>query len=469
MKKKIFVFLLVFAMCFCSILLCTQKVSAQDSAGVTGFVERLYEQTLQREGDADGLNSWVNVLTSGKESGAKVAQGFIDSNEFKSRNLSDEDYITILYRTFFDREPDTAGLNAWIAVLNDGLSRLHVFKGFAESDEFTKICNSYGIIRGNAELTAPMDQNEGVAKFIVRCYRLCLGREADEGGLNSWCTQILSGANTAKEAAYGFVFSNEFQSKNLSNEDFVKTMYRVFMDREADSAGLSSWMNVLAQGQSRWHVFNGFADSIEFQEICNSYGINSGSGVVAGSDPTPEDTIQVVAEYTLPDSIGWYTNRFIIVKNNYDVTLDISTSSVAYDINGNIVAADNGNVQAVGAGCTSIIVESFETNVPIGNYQTEISIAESIYDSVIQNLSYVQNNIDGGAVFQVTNNGTIPAEFVEGYALFFKGNQIVDYDWTYFTDNDYEIKPGSTISEQMNSYEDFDRIEFFVTGRKSPW
>lgn len=111
----------------------------------------------------------------------------------------------------------------------------------------------------------------------------------------------------------------------------------------------------------------------------------------------------------------------------------------------------------------------FNANQPIDHFDTEISIGESIYDSVIQNLSYVQNNTDDGAVFQITNNGTIPAEFVEGFALFFKGNQLVDYDWTYFTDNDSEIKPGKTISKQMNSLEDFDRIEFYMTGRKSPW
>ena len=113
--------------------------------------------------------------------------------------------------------------------------------------------------------------------------------------------------------------------------------------------------------------------------------------------------------------------------------------------------------------------EAFETDKTIGNYHTDISVEESSYDSVIQNLSYTQNSIDNGAVIQVTNNGSIPAEFVEGYALFFKGNSLVDYDWTYFTDNDSEIKPGKTISKQMNCYEDFDRIEFYVTGRKSPW
>ena len=241
---------------------------------VQNFVQQLYVNILQRSSDQTGLTEWADVLLSGKESGAKVAQGFVDSDEFKARNLSDEEYIKVLYRAFLGREADQGGLNAWINVLDSGLSRMHVFKGFAESNEFTAICQNYGIIRGNAVLTAPMDQNEGVTKFVARCYNLCLGRKADTDGINAWCNQILTGANTAKQAAYGFVFSDEFKGKNLSDEEYVRTLYRVFMDREADGAGLDAWLNVLAGGQSREHVFNGFADSPEFREICAGYGIS---------------------------------------------------------------------------------------------------------------------------------------------------------------------------------------------------
>ena len=249
----------------------TVTINVKDQ--VKAFVSRLYTQLLGREADPSGLNSWTEVLRSKKEQGAKVAQGFVESPEFKKRNLSDKEYISVLYKTFLDRDADGAGLAAWQKVLDDGLSRLHVFKGFAESEEFTKICNTYGIIRGNVILTAPMDQNEGVTKFIARCYKLCLGRKGDEAGINGWCNQILTGKNTAKQAAHGFVFSDEFKNKKLSNEEFVKTMYRVFMDREADPAGLNSWVKVLKNGKSREHVFNGFADSNEFRKICASYGI----------------------------------------------------------------------------------------------------------------------------------------------------------------------------------------------------
>lgn len=180
--------------------------------------------------------------------------------------------------------------------------------------------------------------------------------------------------------------------------------------------------------------------------------------------------VEIVDEYTLTDSIGWYTRRFLIVRNNNNYTVDITTSSLAYSADGSMVSAADGYVDAVGPGCTSIFYEAFETSAQIDHYDTTFNVSKSeYYESVIQDLSYTQNDIDGGAIFQVTNNGSEPAEFVEGYALFFAGDQLVDYQSTYFIDDDSELKPGKTISEQITAYENFDSIEFYLTGRRSVW
>ena len=241
---------------------------------VEAFVERLYKDILNRNPDPSGLKAWTDVLKSGKEQGAKVAQGFVDSKEMRDRNLSDDAYIRALYKAFFDREADAAGLNAWKKVLDSGLSRLHVFRGFAESNEFTEICSRYGIVRGSADLTAPMDQNEGVTKFIYRCYLKFLGRKADTAGLNAWTNALLSSQNNAKEAAYGFVMSNEFQGKGLSNADYVKTLYLGLFDRDPDNSGLASWVEKLEGGMSRESVFYGFADSQEFRQLASAFGLS---------------------------------------------------------------------------------------------------------------------------------------------------------------------------------------------------
>ena len=283
MKQK---FIVVFMALVITLGLSTSVFAAGDS-DIEAFVTRFNVQILDRQPDGQGLAEWSDNLRTGTEAGANVGYGFIQSEEFKKRNLGDEEYIRVLYRAFFDREADADGLNAWLGVLDSGLSRLHVYKGFAESVEFTELCSRYGISRGSVTLTAPMDQNENVTKFVVRCYRLCLGRNADNDGLNGWCSQIISGANSAKEAAHGFVFSNEFKNKNLSNSEYVKVLYRVFMDREADNDGQNAWVSVLENGKSREHVFNGFSDSVEFHKLCEQYGIYAGEPSL--EEPTPEE------------------------------------------------------------------------------------------------------------------------------------------------------------------------------------
>jgi len=177
--------------------------------------------------------------------------------------------------------------------------------------------------------------------------------------------------------------------------------------------------------------------------------------------------VEILEEYTYSDGLGWYTYHFMVIRNNSDVTVDVSTSSLAYKQDGTLVSADDASFDALGAGCTSVLYEAFDTESVISYYETDITVTKSkYYESVIQDLSYKQNNIENGAIFQVTNNGNEAARFVKGYVLFFAGEELVDFDSTYFTDDDSELKPGATISKQITSYKDFDRVEFYLTGRK---
>jgi uncharacterized protein DUF4214 len=76
------------------------------------------------------LEGWVNALKNGSICGATVANRFIFSEEFISRNTTNEDFVTILYRAFFNREPDTPGYNGHLNGLSNGVSRQAILNGF---------------------------------------------------------------------------------------------------------------------------------------------------------------------------------------------------------------------------------------------------------------------------------------------------------------------------------------------------
>ena len=141
----------VFLFCLLALSLTLFSTPSHGSrSDVEAFVTRFYQQCLDRAPDSPGLNNWANTLMDGTGSGADVAYGFIFSTEFLNKNTSNEDYLYVLYRAFFNREPDTGGLNNWLGVLNqdavgDRETRESVLDGFLYSQEFSNLCAVYGI------------------------------------------------------------------------------------------------------------------------------------------------------------------------------------------------------------------------------------------------------------------------------------------------------------------------------------
>ncbi|MBR4446143.1 MAG: DUF4214 domain-containing protein, partial [Solobacterium sp.] len=117
--------------------------------GITKFVSRCYSEVLGRKADTGGLNNWCGKILAAKnkkqEAINTASNGFFHSPEFIKKNTTNEQYVTILYKTFLGREPDTGGFNNWVNKLKSGTSRDTVMMGFTNSKEFAKIMESYGI------------------------------------------------------------------------------------------------------------------------------------------------------------------------------------------------------------------------------------------------------------------------------------------------------------------------------------
>ena len=253
-----------------------QRPSQYTNAGVYDYVVRLYGTVLGRTPDQTGLDDWYSGLLEGRFEAAQAALGFFESPEYIQKQTSNEQYVADLYRTFFDREGDDAGTSAWLERLSEGVSRRSILKGFTDSDEFTRLCERFGVIKGTVELNTPDESTYMVYRFVNRLYSEALGRAADEDGRRTWVTDLVSNGATGANVAYGFVFSPECQANTTDSAAFVQVLYRTLLGREADGSGLESWLQVLASGESREKVFEGFVNSDEFTAICQQYGINRG-------------------------------------------------------------------------------------------------------------------------------------------------------------------------------------------------
>ncbi len=242
---------------------------------VRAFVNRLYAFVLNREPDAYGLNDWVEKLMSKQITGNDAAVGFFFSPELEMRNVSDSEFVELLYKVMMNRDSDPSGKSYWMNMLNNGVSRRGVFNGFAGSAEFESICNDYGINRGTTSALEGRDKNYGATLFVARLYTQALGRPYDVDGLNDWCNRIVGGSWSVTDVSTtGFFESPEFRNKNLNNEDYVKVLYRTFLGREYDAAGLADWVGKLNSGaMDRTQVLKGFSNSPEFANIMREYGL----------------------------------------------------------------------------------------------------------------------------------------------------------------------------------------------------
>lgn len=242
---------------------------------VTSFVTRLYTLCFGRQPDDEGLIDWKNSLVSKRRGGADVAYGFFFSPELRNRNLSDSEFVDLLYRVMLDRNADSGGKAYWLGCMQSGVTREGIFKGFAESKEFNDLCAFYGITRGTVKKVQGRDRNPGLTSFVARMYTKALGRGYDISGLNDWCDRILDKKWTVTDAAtIGFFHSQEFLNKNLSNAEYIKVLYRTFLGREYDIQGYYDWLNKLDSGaMTRDQVLRGFSNSQEFRNIMKEYGL----------------------------------------------------------------------------------------------------------------------------------------------------------------------------------------------------
>ena len=278
-----------------------------DPAKIKAFVARCYKIILGRDADEGGMSTWSGELASGRKAAAEIIEQFVASTEFKNKNVSKADAVEILYKAMLDRPSDSAGKASWVAQLDSGKPLQVVINGFCGSAEFGNLCKTYGINPGTVsvpdtqpEPQQPAASNEKIQAFVSRCYKIILGRDADEGGMNTWSGELASGRKAAAEIIEQFVASAEFQNKKHGNPDAVEILYKAMLGRGSDAKGKADWVGKLEGGQPLTAVINGFCGSTEFTAICDSYGIKPGTVKVETTKAQAEETLSGQAEEAAP-------------------------------------------------------------------------------------------------------------------------------------------------------------------------
>ena len=129
----------------------TATFALENSDPATTLITHYYVSILEREPEEEGLAFWKDQIAEkqAKDEDVKpvfraMAAFFFFSEEYIGRNTTNIQFLTNLYLTFFQREPDDEGLEFWLVKLVGGMSRNQAMQGFLFSPEFTSFMEDLG-------------------------------------------------------------------------------------------------------------------------------------------------------------------------------------------------------------------------------------------------------------------------------------------------------------------------------------
>lgn len=285
------------------------------------YIRGLYVNVLGREPEIN------EIISHDKDTCMHNAYNIIFSEESQNRNkissMSNENYVRALYKYIFRRNADEGGVTTHTQWLNNGNTRENLITLLINSPEFKEMVNSevqtlnfknsnncktvYEYLKkNNYNVVKPADNYLYVYKkeianvktisgkslndlmnqsstnsvrvekkidasteskyiYVRGIFKNVLGRETTFDDIKK------RSANSYEKIAYDIIFSPESKNKNkianISNEEYVKCLYRWILRREGDIGGIQTHVKWLEAGNSRVDLIYVFIHSQEFENM----------------------------------------------------------------------------------------------------------------------------------------------------------------------------------------------------------
>ena len=240
--------------------------------GLNKFLDRLYYTGLGRATDPDGRFVWMNHIIYDGYTGADLVRGILFSPEFLDKNVTNEDFVKVVYRVILDREADADGLATWTAALASGQSRQSVIEGILGSVEWANMCLIYGLPSGsNATPSIAILPTDGSTGFVTWLYYGVHARSIDTATAESVGADLLNFRMGGTDLAHQYFFSDEISG--LSNYDFLVRLYRTVLDREP-TGDFQACLDMLNNGTTtREQIFIMATESVQWKQTRGGFGI----------------------------------------------------------------------------------------------------------------------------------------------------------------------------------------------------
>ena len=320
------------------------------------FVDALYQQVLGRTADADGKAFWASALANGT-SRDELKASFLAAAKANNEDLTtfynaNEQFLSNVYSALLNRGVDNSGLEFWMNLLQNGVSRAEVVASIIEAINANPASEDYAIY--NAKM--------GVANAVTAAFA------GPKAGLNAEQSKAL---NDQLVAIMNSVTSPDVKATDES--------IKAAIDNTVGSYGK----------EAAPLTFKAVTENMEAYELGNA-------------ESTTAQTFKGTINLQNADK-STISNKATLNTSNFSDTLVVdvipSTGSTAFDYTGN---ASQVKTFAEQAGIKNLTINNGTANIEnLDNTgiseNLKITGAANVSGSVSETLNYLEINTGGNA------------------------------------------------------------------------
>lgn len=186
---------------------------------------------------------------------------------------------------------------------------------------------------------------------------------------------------------------------------------------------------------------------------------------MVGCGEVPEDLSDKLSTECYSYCDGTYTYVAHVVTNNSEKTVSLDASITAKDSSGNDVGYGNHQIDAIAPGQSVSLTDIF-SSADVAEYDNSFKAISTTAKSCYGVITSTETLSNRTALINVENGTDETVFFLEVEVLFLKDGKLIEINGAQLMDNDVELKPHSSIKQQLECYNspDIDEIKVFYTG-----